>query len=202
MYDVLSARSVASGPFYATETFWTAAGVAVAVVVGCGAIWAAFRAAHPRRRLNWTVGHAPLVRRPIDGSLEISRNGTQLINPHLVTVVLTNPGRRDIPSSAFDRGEPFRVRLAVPYAELLDTESRPSDAQAPPARLRGAELSIGPGRIGSGTTVTYHVLVDTVPTHDCSHSLLDVRVQCTATPSPRDPAHPAPLLRTSGNRLS
>ncbi|MHC3467579.1 hypothetical protein ACYF6T_02585 [Streptomyces sp. 7R007] len=182
MYDVSSARAVASGPWYATETFWTAAGVAVAVLVGCGAIWAAFRAAHPRRRLNCTVEHAPLVQ-PIDGCLEIRRNGTPLTEPYLVTVVLTNPGRRDIASSAFDRSEPFRVRLAVPYAELLDTESRPPAAQSPPAWIRDGELHIGPGRIGCGTTTTYRVLVDTVPVVGCRHSLLDVHVQCTIAPA-------------------
>jgi hypothetical protein len=136
-----------------------------------------------------------LVQRRIDGSLEIRRNGTLLADPHLVTVVLTNPGRRDIASSAFDRGEPFRVGLGVPYAEIVGTESRPSAAQAPSARITGAELSIGPGRIGGGTTITYHLLVDTEPSYDCRHSLLDVRVH-TAPPLPsRDANRPQPLLR-------
>ncbi|MEV6183047.1 hypothetical protein [Streptomyces sp. NPDC052015] len=184
MFDVPSSPPVAAGPFYASETFWTAAGVAAAVLVGCAAIWAAFRSQHPRRRLTCAVSHAPLVRQRIDGSLEIRHNGTPLTDPHLVTVVLTNPGRRDIASSAFDRGEPFRVRLDVPYAELLGAESCPSAAQAPPARVRDGQLSIGPGRIGSGTRITYHLLVDTAPTYDCRHSLLDVRVQCTTAPAP------------------
>ncbi|NNN30248.1 hypothetical protein HLK59_07695 [Streptomyces sp. S3(2020)] len=195
MYHVLSAQAVASGAFYATETFWTAVGVPVAALLGCGTIWAAFRVAHPRRRLICTVSHTSLVRGPIDGSLEISRNGTPLTDPHLVTVVLTNPGRRDIASSAFDRGEPFRVRFAVPYAELLRTESLPDDAQAPPTRMRGTELHIGPGRLGAGTTVTYHLLVDTVPTYDFRHSLLDVRVHCTAAPTPRGLSRTLPLVR-------
>ncbi|MET9085446.1 hypothetical protein ABZX77_26780 [Streptomyces sp. NPDC004237] len=196
MYDVPSAQLVASaGPFYATETFWTAAGVAVAVLVGCGAIWAAFRTAHPRRRLNCTISHTPLVRPALNGSLEVSHNGTALTDPYLVEVVLTNPGRRDIASSAFDRGEPFRVRLAVPYAELVETESDPSAALAPPARVCGAELRIGPGRIGCGTTVTYRVLVDTVPAHDCRHSLLDVRVHCATIPVTDRLTGPAPLVQ-------
>lgn len=186
---------LASGPFYAAETFWTAAGVAVAVVVGCGAIWAALRAAHPRRRLNYSVSHTPLVHRRVDGCLEIRRNGTLLADPHLVTVVLTNPGRRDIASSAFDRGEPFRVDLAVPYAEILGTESQPSAAQAPTARITGAELSIGPGRIGCGTTITYHLLVDTAPSYHCRHSLLDVRVHTAPAPPPHRTNRPEPLVQ-------
>ncbi|MCI3278092.1 hypothetical protein [Streptomyces cylindrosporus] len=172
----------ASGPFYATDTFWAAAGVVVAVLGGWGAIWAAFRVSHPRRRLTYAVTHARLVRRRIDGSLEIRRNGTLLADPHLVTVVLTNRGRRDIASSAFDRGEPFRVSLGVPYAEILAGECLPSAALAPPARIHGTELRIGPGRIGSGTTITYQLLVDREPSYSCRHSLLDVRVQSAPAP--------------------
>ncbi|MGI5460011.1 hypothetical protein ACQEWB_44000 [Streptomyces sp. CA-249302] len=175
--DALTASPLASGPFYLTEVFWTAAGVPAAVLVGCGAIWAAFRASHPKRRLTYAVAHSRLVRRRSDGGLEIRCNGTLLADPHLVTVVLTNPGRRDIASSAFDRGEPFRVSLGVPYAEILGSESLPSADLAPPARIHGAELRIGPGRIGSGTTITYQLLVDKAPSYTCEHSLLDVRVR-------------------------
>lgn len=185
MYDVSSARAVASGPVYASETFWTAAGVAVAVLVGLGAIWAAFRTAHPRRRLNCSVTHTPLLPWSIDGRWEVRHNGTQLTDPHVVTVVLSNRSRRDIASSAFDRSEPFRVELSVPYAELVETQSSPRDALSPPAWIRDGELHIGPGRIGCGTTITYHVLVDTVPSSHCRHSLLDVRVHCTTTPAQR-----------------
>jgi hypothetical protein len=179
VYDVSSARAVASGPLYASQTFWAAAGVAVAVLVGCGAIWASFRTAHPRRRLDCTVTHVPLMPWTVDDRWEVRYDGIQLTAPHVVTVVLSNRGRRDIASSAFDRSEPFRVQLTVPYAELVKAESSPRDAASPPAWIRDGELHIGPGRIGCGTTITYHVLVDTEPTYDCRHSLLDVRVQCT-----------------------
>ncbi|PWI13949.1 hypothetical protein DI272_07115 [Streptomyces sp. Act143] len=180
MYDDLSTRTVASDSFYAADTLVAAAGV-VAAFIG---IWAVLHVAHPRRRLNYTVSHAPLVPDAAAGSLEVSHNGTALVDPHVVTVVLHNPGRRDIASSAFDRGEPIRVRLGVPYAKLLTTASHPSAAQAPPARVQGSELHIGPGRLGSGTTITYRVLVDSVPGHECRHSLLDVRVERTHAATP------------------
>ncbi|MGH1552576.1 hypothetical protein ACRAWF_12220 [Streptomyces sp. L7] len=177
---------LASGPFYTVETFWAAAGVAVAVVVGCGAILGRVPRRAPRRRLNYGVSHTPLVHRRVDGCLEIRRNGTLLADPHLVTVVLTNPGRRDIASSAFDRGEPFRVDLAVPYAELLGTESRPSAAQPPAARITGTELRHpDQGRIGCGTTITYHLLVD-----------YGTVVRLPALP-PRRTGHAAPATTTS-----
>lgn len=193
--NVFSAAPVASGAFYTAETFWTAAGVAVAVLVGSGAIWAALRAAHPRWRLTYSTSHAPMVHHPIDGSLEIRRNGTLLINPHWVRLVLTNPGRRDIPGSAFDQGQPFRVDLAVPYLEIVGTESEPSAAQPPPVSVLGSELTISPGRIGRGTTITYLLLVDTVPSYRCRHSLLDVRVEQLPAPPPRRTPRQPPLVR-------
>ncbi|GAA5029550.1 hypothetical protein [Streptomyces siamensis] len=195
VYHVRTLAPVASGAFYTAETFWTAAGVAVAVLMGGGAIWAALRASHPRRRLTYTTGHDPLVNQLVGGRLEIRRNGTLLTDPHLVRLVLTNPGRRDIPSSAFDRGQPFRVDLAVPYLEMVATESEPSAAQPPPVSVLGSELSIGPGRIGSGTTITYLLLVDTVPSYHCRHSLLDVRVEQLPVPPARRVPRQLPLVR-------
>ncbi|WP_344606919.1 hypothetical protein [Streptomyces glaucus] len=195
MHNVPSLLPVASGAFYTEDTFWTAAGVAVALVVGCGGVWAAFRAAHPRRRLTYTVSHRPLVHRHIGGNLEVRRNGTLLTDPHLVEVVLTNPGRRDIASTAFDGGEPLRVDLAVPYLEVLRTESSPSSAQLPPARVHGSVLSVGPGRIGCGTTISYLLLVDTAPTYTCRHSLLDVEVRHLPAPQARRTTRQTSLVR-------
>jgi hypothetical protein len=193
--EVSAVTPVASGTFYTDQTFWAAAGVAAAVLVGLGAIWAMFRSAHPRRRLHYTVRASRLVPRPMDGGLEIRRNGTLLTDPHYVEVVLANPGRRDIPSGAFDRGEPFWVDLQVTYLELVRTESSPGSARVPQARVSGSHLSIGPGLISSGATITYLLLVDTEPAYHCHHSLVDVKVQHVAATQPRRAARPY-LTRT------
>ncbi|MEV0170541.1 hypothetical protein AB0I00_05365 [Streptomyces sp. NPDC050803] len=184
---------VASGAFYTDGTFWSAAGVAVAVLVGLGAIWAMFRSTHPRLRLNYTVLHGPLVPLRMDGGLEIRRNGTLLTDPHYVEVVLTNPGRRDIPSGAFDRGDPFWVHLDVSYLEVLRTESSPGSTRVPQAQVYGSHLSIGPGLISCGTTITYVLLVDTAPAYNCHHSLVDVKVQQVPVTPPRRTALPSPI---------
>ncbi|WP_282701754.1 hypothetical protein [Streptomyces sp. CC219B] len=189
--EVPSPPPAASGAFYTMEAFWTAAGVAVAVLVGCGAMWAAFRAAHPKRRLTYTVRHRPMVPRSMDGGLEIRRNGTLLTDPHLVEVVLTNPSRWDIASHSFDRNQPIQVDLAVPYLEVTGTESSAGSAAVPPVEVNGTRLWIGPGLIGRRTTITYHLLVDSAPVYDCRHSLVDVDVQQVAVA----PARPAPLVR-------
>lgn len=196
MNEVTSLPPVASGAFYTAETFWTAAGVAGTVLVGVLAMWSAFRSAHPKRRLNYTLSHRPLVRRRVDGSLEIRHNGTLLSDPHLVEVVLTNAGRRDIASGAFDRGEPFQVDLGVPYLDVLSTESSPATARVPPVSVRGSRLTIGPGLIGRGTTITCLLLVDTAPVYDCRHSLVDVKVQHVPVVTPARRLTRPPLTRT------
>jgi hypothetical protein len=194
--EVTSPPPVASGAFYTVDTFWTAAGVVVTVLVGFLAMWTAFRSTHPKRRLNYTVSHSPLVQQRVDGSLEIRWNGTVLTDPHLVRVVLTNPGRRDIASEAFDRGDPFQVDLGVPCLEVLSTESSPGAARAPDTEVCGSRLSIGPGLIGCGTTITYLLLVDTPPVYECRHSLVDVKVQHVSVTPPRRTTRP-PLTSTS-----
>ncbi|MEJ8672146.1 hypothetical protein WKI71_38790 [Streptomyces sp. MS1.AVA.1] len=139
MNEVTSLLPVASGAFYTGETFWTAAGVAGTVLVGFLAMWTAFRSTHPKRRLNYTVSHQPLVQPVMYGSLEIRWNGALLTDPHVVRLVLTNPGRWDIPSEAFDRGDPFQVDLGVPCLEVLRTEAGP--ARPVPRRRRCAVRS-------------------------------------------------------------
>ncbi|MFF3445871.1 hypothetical protein ACFYXJ_01890 [Streptomyces sp. NPDC002667] len=195
VYDVHHLASVASGAFYTASAFWAATGVGVAALTGGGAIWAALRTSHPRWRLTYSTDHDPLVDPLLGGRLEIRRDGILLTDPHLVRITLVNPGRRDIASSAFDQGRPLHVDLGVPYLEMVGTVSEPSSAQPPPASVDGSRLSIGPGRIGCGTTITYLLLVDTVPTYSCTHSLLDVRVsELPAPPFRRSPRQPPLVL--------
>lgn len=140
---------LASGAFYASQTLWTAAGVAVAVLMGCGAIWAALRAAHPRRRLTYATSHAPLIHEPVGGALEIRCNGTLLADPHLVRIVLTNPGRMGHPER---RLRPRSADPGGPRCALCGAGRHRSGAQrcrAParrPPRFRTEDRS-GPHRL-------------------------------------------------------
>ncbi|MBV7700455.1 hypothetical protein [Streptomyces sp. TRM70350] len=93
-----------------------------------------------------------------------------------MSIYVRNPSRRDITSSAFDQGLPLRVDLGTPILDLLDAESTPTTAQAPPATITGAELHIGPGRIGRQSQLTYSVLVDGEVFFRFRHSLIDVEV--------------------------
>ncbi|RSS79503.1 hypothetical protein [Streptomyces sp. WAC06614] len=168
----------ASDPFYKSGTFWAAGAVVAALLVGAGTMWAALRAANPKRRIEFWMKDTPLLRdhRTLSGHLEVLRNGSTLADPRLVRVLVRNSSRRDVASAAFDQGTPLRMNLGVPILDVLSTEVKPATAQAPPSAVDGSELRIGPGRIGRGSQVTYLLLVDGRPTFSCQHSLIDVTV--------------------------
>ncbi|MFF4228018.1 hypothetical protein [Streptomyces sp. NPDC001820] len=168
----------AADAFYSSGNFWAAAAVIVALAAGGGAMWATLRAANPRRSIHVSMHETRLLRShaSLGSTLEIRRNGALLTDPRLVQVYLRNPSRRDIASSAFDQGAPLRVDLGVPILDVLGAESSPTTAQAPPAAASGAELGIGPGRIGRRSQLTYLVLIDGDPTFACRHTLIDVEV--------------------------
>jgi hypothetical protein len=169
---------IASAPFYASATFWAAAAVFAAIFMGIGAMWATMRASNPKRRIAYWFQDTPLLQghQSLDGSLEMRRNGTVLGDPRLVRIQLRNTSRRDVASASFDQGEPFRVDLDTPILDVLGVETQPATAQPPPATPDGAELRIGPGRIGRGSQVTYLLLIDGPPSYACRHALIDVKV--------------------------
>ncbi|MFG2831141.1 hypothetical protein ACGFWI_27310 [Streptomyces sp. NPDC048434] len=170
--------AIASDAFYTSGTFWAAASAVAAICMGGGAMWATLRASNPKRRIDFWMRDTPLLRdhQSLNGTLEVRRNGSVLVDPRLVRVQLRNPSRRDVSSTAFDQGEPLRMNLGVPILDILGVEAQPSTAQAPPATASGAELRVGPGRFGRGSRITYLVLIDGTPSYSCQHSLIDVDV--------------------------
>ncbi|WP_344429405.1 hypothetical protein [Streptomyces lavendulocolor] len=169
---------LAADPFYESGTFWAATSAIVAVCVGVGAMWATLRANNPKRQLTYAWSDTALLQshQGLNGELEIRLNRAPLTDPRVVRVSLANTSRRDIGSSHFDRSEPIRFSFGTPILKLLDTEVQPATSAPPPVTARGAELLIGPGRLGRGDTVTYHVLIDGAPTYRCQQQLLDVTV--------------------------
>ncbi|MFS8198823.1 hypothetical protein ACLVWQ_09045 [Streptomyces sp. CWNU-52B] len=169
---------VASDAFYTSGTFWAAAAVIVAIAVGVGAVWATLRAANPKRSVHISMVETRLLRgrARLGPTLEITRGGTVLRDPRLVSIYLRNPSRRDIASSSFDQGLPLKVGLGTSILDLLGTEALPATAQAPAATISGSELHISPGRIGRQSQITYSVLIDGDASFSCQHSLIDVDV--------------------------
>ena len=127
----------AAGQWYTSGTFWAAAAVFVALLVGIPTFWVTWV---PRQRLFYGARPpTPLLTAgaAID-DLEIRQRGRQLAAPHLVDVTLTARGRRDIPSSAFDQGRPLVFDVGASIVEVLQIRSDPSSALTPPVTCTGS----------------------------------------------------------------
>jgi hypothetical protein len=170
-------RMVIAAEWYTSGTFWAGAGVAVAALVGGATVVVTYMGAFSRRRLLWGASTvAPLLSAPdgVRGKLELRHDGQLLTDPHVLEVVLTVQGRRDIPSDAFDNDTPIRVEAGVPIVELLRVVAEPSSPRAPGTRVDGTALEVGPGLIGRRQKLTFTLLVEGEPDLDCQAHLIDV----------------------------
>ncbi|WP_157620381.1 hypothetical protein [Saccharothrix sp. NRRL B-16348] len=125
----LGQQSLSAGePWYASGTVWTIVGIVVAVVLGCWAVWAAFRSARPRRALYITVDQAVLLPRSAPGlehrRLEASLEGRGLTTPYVVTVGVVSDSAMDSAPAMFG-GAPLVLDFGVPILALLDKSSVP-----------------------------------------------------------------------------
>jgi hypothetical protein len=173
----------AAGHWYTSGTLWAVLAVVASLVVGVPTFlvtWA------PRQRLLY--GAAPATRLLTTGTsldnLEIRHRGRPLANPHLLDVTLTNRGRRDIPSSAFDQGRPLVFDVGAAILEVLQVRCDPMSALTPPTRHYGNALMIGPELISRSETITISLLVD--GDHPGLTCTMPVLAQVTLTP--RTPA--------------
>lgn len=176
-----SAVVVASSPFWASETFWAAAAVAVAVGAGIVGAYATLRAAFPKRRMVYSFTSSALVQRHqrnvSSNVLHIYLGTRELADPRLVSLRLENPGRRDISSVQFDQGTPMRVTLGLPIVELVSMAAEPpGNPGLNDVALEGnSAVSIRPGLLKAGAAITYTFLVDGEPSqYSLSASLVEV----------------------------
>jgi hypothetical protein len=173
----------AADQWYTSATFWAAAAVLVALIVGVPTFWVTWV---PRQRLFYgTPPPTPLLTAgtAID-DLEIRHRGRHLTAPHLLDVTLTARGRRDIPSSAFDQGRPLVFDVGAAIVETLQIRSDPTSAMTPPVTHDGSALSVGPELIGRRQTIIISLLVDgTHPRLTCTQPIL-----AQVTVIPRDPS--------------
>jgi hypothetical protein len=171
--------TVASG-WYASGTFWAAAGVIVAIVTGSALAIITYMAAFPKRRLLYSMPVvAPIAAKSegIRAELELLYDGTKIGDPHVVEIQLVSRGRKDIPSSAYDRGEPVRLTINVPVLKVLDQISEPSSLSPPRLAVEGNTLKIGPDLIGRRQRIKITLLTDGHPSAlKCASSLIDVKM--------------------------
>jgi hypothetical protein len=155
---------LASGSWYASATLWAAAGVVAVLVVGAATIMATYRVAANRQKLVYTLRHTPLLSRNASYGdlLTVTYSGKQITEPAVLSIWLTNVGKKDIPSSAFDGARPIVVDVRTRIVALLPTgrkfggESIPSDEIG----FNGSCLSIAPTLIRARWSVVAELLVD------------------------------------------
>jgi hypothetical protein len=153
-------------------TFWAAAGAVIGLLVGTVAIRATYRVAFPRRRILYGM---PVVAPMRSDAIH---QGTALSEPHFLNIRLVSRSRLDTPSSAYDKGNPIRLDVAIPIVEVLKVTSFPESIPAPEFTIDGSALKVGPSRIGKRQEILFSVLADgDAPKLTCESSLIDVQVR-------------------------
>lgn len=163
---------IATLPWY-DSAVWTFVGVLVAVVVGAAGLFLVYLARTPRCELTYGLWlSTPLLRLPSRPGLQVLFNEQVLAAPHVLWIVLTNTGRRDIPSSAFDQGRPLVLDVGIAIVEVLgDLSNRPS------VTAEHTTLSIEPTLIRQRQSISFTLLCDgRKPTLTCHSPLIDVRI--------------------------
>jgi hypothetical protein len=177
--------------WYASETFWAATAVGVALLIGVPTFLVTWV---PRQRLYyWAPPATPLLAPDTRGiaDLEIRHGGRQLADPYLLEVTLRARGRRDIPSSAFDQGRPLVFDLGARIVKVLQVRWSPTSSLAPPVAIEGSALKVGPELVGRRQITTISVLVDGGRPHlVCTQPVL-----AQVSLIPRDPQDRLPQWR-------
>lgn len=171
-----------AGEWYSSGTFWSAAAVVVTLLVGVATVAVTYLTRFARQRLEYGLRTvAPLLTAPdgVRDDLELRHRGVRLEQPHLVEVVLAGSGRRDIPGTSFDNGDPIRLDLGVPIVELLQitADDSASATPTPPVHAVGTALLVGPALIGRRQHLTLTALVQGEPSLRCEAPLPNARVR-------------------------
>ena len=162
---------------------WTIVGVAVALVMGIAAIWAA-RTWGPRRgKLLLTWEAAPLLRQPEvgtagaawSGDLEVAFKGIPVLDPHLVKLRLVNVGPSDISTARFDNGRPLRVELDGSRFFGIVNSSLAAATQVPAIGGDGY-AALAPTLLKKGASWEVAVIASGMPAPRVSNILVDCDV--------------------------
>ena len=148
MFSKAGSHMHLADPWYSSGTFWAAAGAVAVLVTGTIATFVAFILANPVRRLECAMSAAPLLQgsaQEMPGRLQISWEGTELNDPHILEVNLTSRGRRDIASEDFD--QPLEFRVGAQILAVLRTASGPNATTFRAVAFEDDLLKVGPGLI-------------------------------------------------------
>jgi hypothetical protein len=151
------------------------------VLGGAAAVWVTLAVGFPRRRLFYRMrAVAPLLVTPADrhGDVELLYCGTRLTDARALTIELISRGRKDIPSDAYNDGQPIRLDVGAHIIEVLQIASEPETLPRPQVSANGTSLMIGPSLIGRRHRITLTVLTEGgLPSLSCTSSLIDIQVR-------------------------
>lgn len=162
--------------------------LAVGVIAVPVSVWAARRWGSRRARTDFTFSVIPLL--PIDDSpLEVTYHDLPVDQPHLVSVSLRNTGPRDIPSSAFDGGQPILVRFDTRFYGLTSRATGGARTLAPAVGSPAdrAVVQIEPGLLKRGESWSFNAVVSGRATVSLTSPLVDTDVTQNRPESSRWP---------------
>ncbi|MFE2539009.1 hypothetical protein [Actinacidiphila glaucinigra] len=153
---------LAEGP---SETFWSAlsaVGTVAAVIVAVAAIYFAYRATVPRRRVRWSARVSSLMSHGAAHThgLDVTWLGHSLSHPHIVEVELSNVGNKDLDVDGFN-GRPIEILSDKPVVALLKQTSVPAVQRVLNATAHADRVELDTTTpFHRGQTLRYVLLVD------------------------------------------
>jgi hypothetical protein len=189
---------LATGPFYASGTFWAGAAVAVAVVALVVPIMLWFLGS-PRRLLVYSaVSDTALLtsgaREQVGLGLEVTLSGQVLNDPHVVRLQVVSRSRRDIRGTDFENGMPLKLDLGTPILKLLTVDTGGPEMPGIEVQTESTMVAIGPGLVKKGQTISVSLLTDSPVSLTCSNpQIADVIVRGRRPDVELDLAPLAPL---------
>jgi len=135
----------------------------VLTAIGVAIAWLTYATAprFSRRRLEYDHDESvPVINQRAQGSLTVAYGGNHMVDPYVVQFKLSNTGRRDVPTSAFDKAMPLRFNFGVKVVAILHRSYRPDNMIPPDVAFSEHELSVGPSLIPRGALLEYVLLVE------------------------------------------
>jgi hypothetical protein len=175
---------VAAQPWYESSLVISAAQLVLGILAIIVTLWVTLYAVRPRHRLDYCL---VLIEDGNDfDDLDHSVSSADLKHPKILEIRIRSRGRRDIPSTAFDGGEPILFRVGGRVIAMLgEPLTKRKGSLIPKAKVTDSGLAVGPGLIRKKQIIVYRVLADVAkPKLTVRNSLIDVRMW--ALPHPTD----------------
>lgn len=174
----------ADDAFYVSGTFWlTAVSVALTVILVGFGYWAFRAERRDRAVIHWRQDIAPILQpdERLNEGLRIFWNEDGIRHPTLVSVYITNVGRTDIGTNAFDAHHPIVIRFNAPVVALIEPTRLNVYDEILPIQQANDAVRIGPGLLKRDADLKVVALTDGSTGAEITFPLASVTIQ-EATP--------------------